>query len=811
MSENTDPIREIPGQPPTGQKADGDNQKDKTQDPYQDFEEISSRIDKVLKADAFSRVFFENTWARNVFFYAGAQWLKKVGGRWERRNLPFWFPRAMTNKFAEKANDLITQLLQGGRVPITYEPASDDPADVGTADVGARIREVMYTEAKADEQAHMLASWLVITGNAFGIPHYDMDKSHGTVAVPYQLCQDCGEKIDPEEITSDPPACPKCGSVNLVPATDKDGKAIDVAHDYPIGALQMEVCGPFEIRGDHRIEVSRWQNFVRQKKYDLNWAKEKWSDVADNIQPDSGAETDTSSYFLDLFANLTPDFAFGAGLGANGNTATKFPKVTAYCIHELPSEKYPQGLYAIRLGKNPNAIVDAGPLPTEYGAGVKKGQKFLNLIHFGCNIVPGRMWRKTPMDDLITLQVFRNMIEANIRLSVQRMGNSIWLLPKGCGVDILTGEPGQKVSYNPMSVGGTQMAKPERIPADLNNLGSLIAMLKVIDDAMERVAGTFFLQGGNAPPGVTAASALAYLGEKGQQSLSTLRTGWALGWREFDRMGLEIARANWDDDRIRAVAGKNKKWQVSKFSKADIQGAVNFTIDWNALAPKSNATERATIGQLVQLGFVQPQDEEMQVQVLKKFGELDLKGSLSIDIEDAAKEQDAFLTQPEFIPQVRPFVDNSQVHFREHVDFAKTDEFRELPAARQQVWLKHIENTVEDIVIRRASLTQAGLDPDVPALAEVPSGAAQAAAEAAQAAQAAAAAQNGGVPNGAEGPDARLNPDGSAKEPQPMPDIAASGVPAPAAGAPQQASPAGLPPEINPPGSPRRIDMPATQ
>lgn len=779
---------------------DTDDQ-EKEQDPYKDLAEISKRIDDCLKADAFSRVFFENNWARNIFFYAGAQWLRKVDGRWTRRNLPVWFPRAQTNKLAEKANDLITQLLQGGRVPISYTPATDDQADIGTADVGERIREVMYAEAQCDEKAHNIASWLVLTGNAFGIPHYDMDDQYGTVSAPNQQCADCGEQIDPEEIgETEEPACPKCGSPNLEPSTD-------IAHDYPIGALQLEVAGPFEIRGDHRVlDVRKWCKFVHQKKYDLDYAKDKWPDFKDKIVPDSGNSTDTAQYFMGLFANLTPDFAFGAGLTANGSTATKYPKVTAYCYRELPSEKYPEGIYAVRLGPNSEAIVEAGPLPTEYGAGVRKGKKFLPLIHWGCNIVPGRLWRKTPVDDLITLQVFRNMIEANIRLSIQRMGNAMWLLPKGSGVDILTGEPGQTVPYNPVSVGGTQFAKPERVPADLNNIGALVTMLKVIDDAMERVSGTFFLQGGNAPPGVTAASALAYLGEKGQQSLSTLRTGWAQGWAEFDKMALEIARANWDDNRMRAVSGKNRQWQVEKFSKADIQGAVNFVVDWNALAPKSNATERATIGQLVQLGMVNPQDPETQIAVLKKFGMLDLKGSFDIDIQDAAKEEDRFMQGK--IPQVRPFVDNSQAHLISHIDFAKTDEFRELPPDQQQAWLGHIQNTVLDITTRRLMLTQAGLDPDVPALAEVPSAAASVAAQAslqAQQAQQQAAAQNGGVPNGAEGPDDRLNPDGTPSAPPQMPDIADNGQ------GPVQASPAGLPSDVKPEGSPRRIDLPAGQ
>jgi hypothetical protein len=251
-----------------------------------------------------------------------------------------------------------------------------------------------------------------------------------------------------------------------------------------------------------------------------------------------------------------------------------------------------------------------------------------------------------------------------------------------------------------------------------------------------------------------------------------------------------------------------------------LQGSCNIIVDWNALAPKSNATERATIGQLIQLGIIQPTDQEMQITILKKFGELALKGSLDLDIEDAAKEQDR-LEEKNVTPMVRPFVDNSMVHLREHVDYAKTDEFRDLPPAKQQVWYEHIRLTVLDISTRRQALTQTGLDPDVPALAEVPSAAAEVAAQFAlqqQAQQAAAAAQNGGVPNGAEGPDPRLNPDGSATPPPApdetqMPDIAESGVAQPAgqqqAGPPQQAAPPQqMPPSVQPPGSPRRIGLP---
>lgn len=780
-----------------------------TENPYEDLEAISSRIDKALSADTFARTLFCSDFFRNCAFIVGAQWLSKSSsGRWQKRDLPKYFPKSVTNKIGEKYGDLVNQLVQGGRVPISYLPASTDEKDMGISDVGEAIREVMYTEAECDEKQVELASWLIATGNVFGIPNYNMDEEHGKKFIPNQLCMnpECGASLTPTDMGMDEdeqPQCPECDGTAFQPHTDPEGN--EIGDEYPTGAIQLEVASPFEIRFDHRARnAAKLNRFVRQRRYDVDWAKEQWEKFEDQITPDGG-DDDTGQFYMDMLANLTSSFSFGGGLTSNvGNT--KNPKVTAYEIYELPTEEFPEGLRAVRLGKNAQAVVEAGPLTTEYGAGVRKGQKFLPLVHWKCQTLPGRFLAKSPLDDLIPLQVYRNMVESNIRLTIQRMGNPLWLMPKGCAVDVLTGIPGQAVGYNPMSVGGTSYAKPERVPAELNNVGMLLGVLKTLDDAIERLAGTFFLQGGDAPPGVTAASALAYLGEKGQQSLSLLRGNWAKGWREFDIMGLELARQNWDEARLRVIAGKNKKWQVQSFTKADLVGAVNMVVDYNGLAPKSNATERATIGQLIQLGIINPQDNETQIKVLKKFGELELKGSLDTDIQDAAKEEDRFLTDHE-PPVIRPFVDNSTVHLASHVELAKTDEFRELPKDQQDLWLQHIEATVTDIVTRRVMLTQAGLDPDVPASAEIPSSEAAQAAQAVQAAQAAqAAAQNGGVANGAEGPDPRLNaqgapnqaqPNGNAVPPQQTPDIAAMGMP-----------PGSTPNSIRPEGAPRSIQIP---
>jgi hypothetical protein len=189
---------------------------------------------------------------------------------------------------------------------------------------------------------------------------------------------------------------------------------------------------------------------------------------------------------------------------------------------------------------------------------------------------------------------------------------------------------------------------------------------------------------------------------------------------------------------------------------------------------------------------------------LKKFGATDLLGSANTDIEDASKLQDTFL-EAGTIPTIRPGVDNSAVILAQHIEFAKTDEFLELPPEQQQAFLEYCKMRMYDVAQRRVWLTAAGMDPDVPALTEIPQALAQAGLVAGTQAQQqiAAATQSGGQPSGATSPDPRLDNEGKPK--------AGSGLPgAPPSPDIAETLPIGgpMPPSVHPEGSPRAINLP---
>ena len=666
-------------------------------DPYQDHELIRKHIDRLLNIDKNQRMHFEREWFRNILFYVGQQWIIYEKGQWRAKKMPKWFPRAQTNRFAEKANDITSALLQNP-VPIQAVPATDNADDVATANIGERLIEVMMEEFELENWEEEAAKWLVLTGNVFLIPYYDSDAKYGQKTIPNMECMDCGAASPPQEIEQSGGVCPQCGGSNLQEAVDVlSGEP--VGEKINLGSLCVDVCAPFEIRLDHRIRSLKEQRaFARMRVYDVEFAREHWVDHKEEILPDK--ENLQSQYYLDALAQVTGTYGTTATFSASGSGSKNEGQVTACEFYELPTEEFPEGLRAVRLGAT--LIVEAGPLPYQYKVGAQKGQKFLNIVHIGLDVVPGRFWRKTRMDDLIFPQTWRNIIESNLKLETQRMAGGAWLLPSGCGVETLIGESGLRINYNPQSVGGTSFAKPERLPPELTGVQPLIMLMNQIDEGMERVAGTFFLQGGDVPPGVTAASALAYLGERAQKAMSPLMREWARGFKRLYMMGLEIWRSNISegDERIRVIAGQNSKWKIDKFNEADLKGAVNLKIDYEALQPKSQATQRATVFQLLQGKIINPADPQQTRKVLELFGLSHLQGSIDLDVQEAVREWDMFLNG-DIDPQVIPMVQNSPLHRQYHADAAKTEEFRELPIEKQQRWLAHIQLTVQDELMQQ--------------------------------------------------------------------------------------------------------------
>lgn len=667
-------------------------------DPYSDLVKVSSLISERFRTYTRLRYIFERDMYRNVLYYVGNQWILYDKGQraWRRRNLPGWFPRPITNKFAEKANDIVAAIQ---KPTVSFVPTSADVASVALAEVGSQLERVCWKEGGLDAKEPLLKSWLVLTGNAFLLTAYDESESYGTTNLPGIQCSACGWKdvvdVSPERCPN--PACPTNQPTLGPNPADPMGAPVmqpgvpptfvDADFSVPKGKLTVEVLSPFEFFTDLTVqEDDKVQGFMRVRAIALDEAKELAKELwpgqltDEEMMTADNAPHGTSALYMNSLSYVTSTFgSLGSGIPAPQIHGEN--KVTIYELWHLPSSAYPEGLYALRMGQS-NKLLLAKPLPSKR----RNGSYFLPYVRFGGDIVPGRYFRKTRLDDLVYKQNQRNLIEALIMLLVQRMGAPGWLIPRGSGIQTLTGEPGLKVTYNPISAGGTAPVKPERFSGE-QIPQTLLLWLNKIDDDMERVAGTFFLAGGDTPPGVSAASALAYLGEKAQKAMSPWFQSYEAGFARWAEQALETLRTRAPEPRT-LVSGGGSRWETERFVLTDLEGEVEAKVEAGSAFPQSQAALRSTIESLIGMRLLNPQDPLTAYNILQLTGLAHLSGPVNEDFKAAAREFDQFakLGKP---PQLDPVFDNHFAHFVQHQKDAKTDRYMHLAEQQKAMWVQH--------------------------------------------------------------------------------------------------------------------------
>ncbi|KKL09756.1 hypothetical protein LCGC14_2562700, partial [marine sediment metagenome] len=265
---------ETPTNRATEQELDERNQPKPGVDAYKDLTAASAFLQERITAWSVNRYVFERDWYRNVMYYAGNHWIvyENRQHKWRRRNLPGWFPKPVTNKFAEKANDIVSSLR---RPTFSYTPTSDKTASVALAESGSHLEKLAWKETKMNQNEPYLRAWLVLTGNVFLLQSYDESSEYGTFEVPALECAACGYT---DTFENAPLECPneQCPSRQPQPMMGPGGQpqidplsggAVnqmqppefkDVKLAYPKGRLISEVASPFEIFCDNT--VPNWED-----------------------------------------------------------------------------------------------------------------------------------------------------------------------------------------------------------------------------------------------------------------------------------------------------------------------------------------------------------------------------------------------------------------------------------------------------------------------------------------------------------------------------------------------------------------------
>ena len=641
---------------------------------------------KYVPTAQLSRTQFDVQFYRSILFYLGIHWIRFDSARynWGPINLPSWFPKNQTNKYAV-AVDGMKAVLEQARPSIIYSPGSSDEADIAAVAACESISSVIDTEVDQERLRSECAALISLTGNAFVTDGYDMSGMNGEKTVQSLSCMTCGETAQPHEMEG---TCPKCGGSQLMPAVGKDGSPLN--EKYPIGRMDSEVDAPFGILFDMQaLHIDNSPFLIKAKTYPIDELKAMFPDYA------AGMGDGKPIGRTGLFYQQALSYAVGT-MGLSGSPSsgggTQGARGTLYRLMRKPCKELPYGGEALVIDET---VVWKGEASTKDD----KGVPFYPVTHFGFKKVPGRVFYKTPADDLVSKQIQRNKIEALLQLGAERVSNPTWLLPSGIGLENITGEPGEKLTYN-----GHIGLKPERIQgADMPN--SLYRWLQIIDEDFSDLAATYDVMLGKHPQGVDTLGGMQLLRDRGLARFQDALNSWGRGWVRVNRNRLMIWKQRVKDDRTLTVLGDNGKWEMQKFNAATLAGSIDCKAEEGSTQPKSKAYSQMMASQLMQAGLVDVSDPLTRYSLLTTFDATDLGKALDTDVKDAIKERETFLEHGMVRP--REVIDNHEVHLAQHSRDAKSDAFFSVWNTQQQNdWIAHIDWHFETMMKRMQEMRQ---------------------------------------------------------------------------------------------------------
>jgi hypothetical protein len=605
--------------------------------PYSD-EELLALHERCKKESFFQRQVFEKQWMRNVYYVLGRQWIQYIStnGSWRDIPLAKWIPRPVTNK-CKTVVQAIRSMFGAIQIGTNCRPNGDSPKNISVAATCDQLAPLLHQRHKMDRVMSEFDWWLIVTGNAFLYTYWDYDVRYGMVTVKVMECDSCGARVTEDRISPMQPICPECkmGIMGDTGETDRVAKGQSVTD--PLSPLELVFPNSYS-RFDEVPYV-----------YRLRWRPKSYFENNPALQRElnrikfAKAPTDRSLQIFKALSTqndlgLTPVY-WSEGGGSAGEDELG---VTEYELWYKPCDKYPDGLIVRFIGETAPIVLhleaeEAVPGPMPYVDA--EGMPVFPFSHACYEHVGGRVLGSGALDPIIQKQDQLNQLDSMLLMTLQRASSPILLEPKGAEVEHFTGEPGLRVTWNPLTVQGN--AEPKWLIGPGPHSSTFAIREQYLQD-IEELSGTFDIMKGGKPPNVEAFSALALLDERSKSRFASVFQSRGDAYAHNLKVQLELVRAFGPDKITEAVLAPNRKYTLQTFMKADLQGSVSVVVENGTQQPKTSLGRRAAIEHLNTLGFINPQDPDQAYKVFQEFGCTYLSPSLDVHVQAAHQKQEAF-------------------------------------------------------------------------------------------------------------------------------------------------------------------------
>lgn len=628
-------------------------------------------------------------WFRAELFYNGIQWIKfdDKGKVWRDQRFKKKIPTPVTNVYANYA-DIFASLLASVPIEVTYRPSSRaNPLDQTRVKTANDMVDALKQAVKFNEKQRIAAPLLSRQGEVFLIPRMVAGPANQFIEK-----QPRAATLEPEKILSEFVEGGEVGSSlrDGIPLTEgmsglanrtlnpqedilhEQGETIaeESTEDLPgLPKLVVDVASTFECYMDEEADsLQESAFFARIKSYDVSVLKQTYPDKIDQIQPAQKVAGNISQYYSGALNRLTSGEFGNSGYFMGPSNSFNRANVTEYWRD--PSRNYPRGLYVVLL--NNEVVLHKGHLTYYDGDNEETGRYYKNIVHIPCKRRTKNIHGRTPLDDVISKQVQRNKLESFIELIIFRMAAPHWLLPKDCGLDSISGEPGTSLTYNRVNASQTSVLKPEMISGTPPN-PVLVQWLDKIDQDTEYVIGVTKVLMGQLPPGTPAARALEILMQRSRERHGDVFFSWNAGFAECINMLLKIVKQVRPVDLFKASKKLFGGFAMRVFEDEDFNLDLDIIPETEQPAPpRSTAAELELIKDFITSGTFQ-MPPNIQYEIFNRFGFDYLNRSYDSDKDYIAREN-FLLVRDGVVPVVKVY-DNHPLHFEDHRIFLQSDEY----------------------------------------------------------------------------------------------------------------------------------------
>ena len=625
----------------------------------------------------------ENDWYLQLAFYNGHQYhdWRTVSGKQglvEEPN-PANLPRITVNRIEPIIRTEIAKTT-AQKPSASVVPASNDEEDLLSATAGEQVWEAIYDDnAFQTEILQKAEFWRAVTGNGFIKCFWDPTVKHHEVRK-----------------TSDP----------------MTGEPVVERVVSSVGDVKFETVSPF-----HLYVPDLSQEDLQKQPYVLNvyTKSEQW------IKQNFGAV---------LPKDFTPAKV----------SSSEIQDASLMDLRGVDSAK-PDSVLVIEMWIKPgsNRMLPNGGLVTIVDTEIVQLAESGIPYHHGeypfshlAGIQNGKFYRRSVIKNLIPLQREYNRTRSQIVHAKNLMAKPQMMYDEG-SVDPrkITARAGIWIPVRP------GFSKPTPVPIQpLPNY--VLQEVQQLHTDFEDLSGQHQVSRGEAG-GLTAATAIAYLGERDDAYLTTIFSSIEAAVEKMAKQALSLFVQYVDSARLIKITGADGSFDAMMLSGADIASGTDIRIESGSALPTSKSARQALVTEWMKMGFIPPEDglRILEMGMLKQY-----YNTIKID-ENAAQRENLMMKkiteemlqqleaswnegaangdQDKVDPmngkplQVPPMVtvnawDNHAVHIEIHNRFRKSQAYQLLSDVIKAEFQKHIsmhEQALQEQMIQQQMMQMA--------------------------------------------------------------------------------------------------------